>query len=40
MYLNLIGKPNVLYLNQSLNQIECDEYRLRIEMKKKKKLKI
>ena len=38
---NVIGKYNVLYLIQSLNQIECDEYSLRIEMNtKKRKLKI
>ena len=41
MYLNLIGKYNVLYLIQSLNQIERDDYSLWIEMKtKKRKLKI
>ena len=37
LYFNVIGKYNVLYLIQSLNQIECDEYSLRIEMKTKKK---
>ena len=37
LYFNVIGKYNVLYLIQSLNQIECDEYNLRIEMKTKKK---
>ena len=36
MYLNLIGKYNVLYLIQSLNQIERDDYSLWIEMKTKK----
>ena len=35
MYVNLIGKYNVLYLIQSLNQIERDDYSLRIEMKRK-----
>ena len=35
LYFNVIGKYNVLYLIQSLNQIECDEYNLRIEMKTK-----
>ena len=37
LYFNVIGKYNVLYLIQSLNQIECDEYSLQIEMKTKKK---
>ena len=36
LYFNVIGKYNVLYLIQSLNQIECDEYSLWIEMKTKK----
>ena len=41
LYFNVIGKYNVLYLIQSLNQIERDDYSLWIEMKtKKRKLKI
>ena len=36
MYFNLIGKYNVLYLIQSLHQIERDDYSLWIEMKAKK----
>ena len=36
MYFNLIGKYNVLYLIQSLHQIERDDYSLQIEMKTKR----